>query len=261
MSPIDPPPPNTPPPPSSPEGSPATTGGFDVGDAFRWGWKKFQANAATLVVGTLVFAAIAAVLYILGALIIGAIFGSGVSVGPVTVDGTGNITGGGVESRGFIFSIFLTALGGFVASLAIYILAANYVRVLLRIADGQSPEIGEFFKFERVEKSVILGLILAVGSLIGTVLCYFPAIIWGFLTTYSLFFLVDKTEEPVDAVKSSISFTTGDLGTLILVYLAVLATVFVGALACGIGLLVAVPVAGLMYTYTYRSLSGGTVAA
>lgn len=263
MSPTDPPPPNFPPPPPSDPGPgvPPTSGGFNVGEAFSWAWKKFQANAATLVVGTLILAVVAAVLYFVGALIIGAIFGSGVSVDPVTLDDSGNITGGGVESRGFFISLLLSALGGFVASVAVYILAASYVRVLLRIADGESPEIGEFFKFERIDKTVILGLILAVGSLIGTVLCYFPALIWGFLTAFALYFLVDKNEEPVDAVKSSISLTTGNVGTLILVYLAALATVFVGAVACGVGLLVAAPVAGLVYAYTFRSLSGGRVAA
>lgn len=293
MSPIEPPPPNQPPtppggggygsqppagppggggygsePPAGPPGGygsqppaggpPPSGGSFSVGDAFGWAWKKFQANAATLIVGTLLVAIVGFVLYFAGTMIISAIFGSGVD--PIEVDPeTGNITGG--AGRGFFAALVLTALGGFIASLAVYIFLASYVKVLLRIADGEKPEIGDFFKFERIDKSVILGLILAIGSLIGTILCYFPALIWGFLTAYALFFLVDKKEEPVDAVKSSISFTRKDLGTMILVYLAVLATIFVGAIACGIGLLVAGPVAGLIYTYTYRTLNGGTVTA
>jgi uncharacterized membrane protein len=38
------------------------------------------------------------------------------------------------------------------------------------------------------------------------------------------------------------------------------AVVFVGALLCGVGLLVAVPLAALIVVYTYRSLNGGYVA-
>jgi uncharacterized membrane protein len=39
-----------------------------------------------------------------------------------------------------------------------------------------------------------------------------------------------------------------------------MATIFVGALACGVGLLVAAPVVALILTYAYRKLSGGQVA-
>jgi uncharacterized membrane protein len=38
------------------------------------------------------------------------------------------------------------------------------------------------------------------------------------------------------------------------------ATVFVGALLCGVGLIVAVPVAALILVYAWRRLSGGQVA-
>jgi uncharacterized membrane protein len=35
----------------------------------------------------------------------------------------------------------------------------------------------------------------------------------------------------------------------------------VGFFACGVGLLVAAPVAGLILVYTYRRLTGGPIAA
>ena len=43
-------------------------------------------------------------------------------------------------------------------------------------------------------------------------------------------------------------------------WLAWIATVFVGALLCGVGLIVAVPVAALILVYAWRRLTGGQVA-
>ena len=42
--------------------------------------------------------------------------------------------------------------------------------------------------------------------------------------------------------------------------LVIYAIAMVGALACGIGLIVAIPVAALFLVYTYRKLTGGQVA-
>jgi uncharacterized membrane protein len=47
---------------------------------------------------------------------------------------------------------------------------------------------------------------------------------------------------------------------VILALLVIYAIVAVGALVCGIGLIVALPVAGLFLVYTYRKLTGGHVA-
>ncbi len=47
---------------------------------------------------------------------------------------------------------------------------------------------------------------------------------------------------------------------MILALLVIYAILFVGALACGIGLIVAMPVASLFLVYTYRKLTGGQVA-
>ena len=47
---------------------------------------------------------------------------------------------------------------------------------------------------------------------------------------------------------------------MLLAWLTSLALLFIGALLCGVGLLVTAPLAYLFLVYTYRKLSGGSVA-
>jgi uncharacterized membrane protein len=51
-----------------------------------------------------------------------------------------------------------------------------------------------------------------------------------------------------------------NFGPVILAWLIIGVIVTVGALLCGIGVLVAVPVAALFLVHTYRSLGSGQVA-
>ncbi|MBV9723370.1 MAG: hypothetical protein JO082_15820, partial [Mycobacterium sp.] len=46
----------------------------------------------------------------------------------------------------------------------------------------------------------------------------------------------------------------------LLFYLVFLLVLIVGAFLCGVGLIVAAPVALLLLVYTYRRLSGGAIA-
>lgn len=107
---------------------------------------------------------------------------------------------------------------------------------------------------------VVVGLLLAVGIAIGYVLCFIPAIIFGFLRQYTMFFVVDQRMKAVDAIKASIAFTRAHLAATLVFYLLASVTIFVGALLCGLGLLVAGPVVIVGSAYTYRVLNGHQVS-
>ena len=62
------------------------------------------------------------------------------------------------------------------------------------------------------------------------------------------------------ALKAVIWITKANLGQTALAWLISLCLMVLGALLCGVGLLVAAPVASLFLVYTYRRLGGGTVA-
>ena len=82
-----------------------------------------------------------------------------------------------------------------------------------------------------------------------------------FLTSFTLHFIIDKDMGAIDAIKASISFVMANIGTLIVLLPGLIAAYIVGALLCGVGLLVAIPVVVIATAYAYRTLQGEQVAA
>jgi uncharacterized membrane protein len=65
----------------------------------------------------------------------------------------------------------------------------------------------------------------------------------------------------MDAVRASFRTTSSNVGQLLPFAIVVFLVYIVGAIACGVGLLVSAPVALLAITYAFRRLHGQSVAA
>ena len=72
--------------------------------------------------------------------------------------------------------------------------------------------------------------------------------------------IVDRGLSPVDGIRSSLDIVKRNFGQTLLFWLTSTAITVVGALLCGVGLLVAAPLSYLLQVYAYRKLSGGVVA-
>jgi uncharacterized membrane protein len=72
-------------------------------------------------------------------------------------------------------------------------------------------------------------------------------------------FVIDRSLSPVDAIKASIATSRANVGPALLSWLVQYAAIVVGEFACGVGIVVALPVSLLIQVYTYRKLSGGQV--
>ena len=108
---------------------------------------------------------------------------------------------------------------------------------------------------------IIASLVTGIATFVGLVLCVIPGLLVMFFTSYTLYFLMDREElGAIDAIKASFEFTKKHAGNVILWFLVSIAAWFVGALLCGIGLIVAVPVVLIGTAYTYKTLNGETVA-
>ena len=150
-----------------------------------------------------------------------------------------------------VILLFSVVVGQFVG--------AAIVRGGLDVADGKPVTMSSIWQgWDRVQV-ILAGVLVGLGIAIGYVLCFIPAIIFGFLAQYTLFFVVDQKMKAWDALMASINFTRTHLGETIVFYLLSALAIFVGALLCGLGLLVAVPVVIIGTAYTYRILNGQTV--
>jgi uncharacterized membrane protein len=84
--------------------------------------------------------------------------------------------------------------------------------------------------------------------------------VFSFFALFTIAFATDRGLPAIEALKASFDTVRSNAGSTLLSWLVQFAIVLVGALLCGIGLVVAAPVALLIQVYTYRRLSGGSVA-
>jgi uncharacterized membrane protein len=250
-------------PPPAPAGypQPSAGGGYgqpqvNVGEAFSWAWNKFTSNAAALIVPTLVYALIVGALY-------GIVYGLAFALAPDNVT-TYDSYGGGFEysaSSSFgIASIAVLIIGFIILLVVIAAIQSAYLAGVLDIANGQPVTIGSFFKPRMVGSVVIATVLIAIASIIGS-FCFILGIVISIFTLFATVAIVDRNLSPIDGIKASIDITKANFVQVLLTWLIAGVIALVGALVCGIGLIVALPVAALYVVYAYRRLTGGQIAA
>ncbi len=82
-----------------------------------------------------------------------------------------------------------------------------------------------------------------------------------FLTWWTLQFVIDQNEDAITGIKSSFRVISQNVGPVLLLALALVGINIVGAILCGVGLLVSIPITIIASTYAYRVLTGRYVAA
>jgi uncharacterized membrane protein len=252
-------PPPPPPPPATAYGQPAVagSGSFSVGEAFNWGWAKFQQNAGVIIIASLIYVVAIAVVYLLWFLLAQGLF---ISTSTITVDQTtGQITTSG--GTGFFMSLLFSALSAGIFFVLFAFLQAAIIRGALAIADGKKLELGMMFKTDDLGVVLVAALIVGALSVVGVLACYVGTIVVSFFTAFYLFFVLDKKQGAWESVKSSFNLVSKNIGNVVVLIIGVFVAYFIGAILCGIGLIVTAPVALLAMTYGFRRLQGEPIAA
>ncbi|ORB06528.1 hypothetical protein BST30_10680 [Mycobacterium mantenii] len=163
---------------------------------------------------------------------------------------TANLNGGGLA---------LLILGYLVAYVVGAFAQSAFLSGCLDLADGRPVTIGSFFKPRNFAMVFLAALLVGVLTSIASALCFLPGLILGIFAQFTIPYAIDRSQQPIKALSSSFSTVTANFGNALLVWLVEVAVFLVGALACGVGLLVGAPVAALVGIYAYRKLSGGHV--
>jgi len=233
-----PPPPPPPPPGGGPYGQPASNP-YSASDAWSFGWRHFTASPWKLLVPTLVIGIVVLVIsFLVRLIIVDGMTNSGSSLGTV---------------------LLAAAIAGGITSLITQVLAAGLYKGGADVADGRDVQLGGLFEGWDKVQVIVAALIIGVLTLIGTLLCYFPALIVAYFTQFTLLFIVDKHMSATDAIRASFQLCVNNLGATILWFLLALVTIIVGAILCLVGELVAIPVVLVGLAYTYRRLQGEPV--
>jgi uncharacterized membrane protein len=227
-------------PPDNPYGQPGPST-YSPTDAVSYGWNKFKASPSTLLVPTLVIVVVVIVISVVIRLIV---------VGGMTDSGSGLGT-----------VLLAVAIASAITSLISQVLAAGLYKGGLSVTDGQTFTFGGLFEGWDKMQVVLAAVIIGVLTLIGTILCYLPALLVGYFTQFTLLFIIDKNMSATDAIQASFRLCLDNLGPTILWSLLAIVCVIVGAIVCLVGLLVAVPVVLVGLAYTYRRLQDQPVSA
>lgn len=227
---------------------------FSVGSAFGYGWNKFKANLGPILIAALAMFAVVATIQIMQAVVT-----SGNEIKFEVDADTGQLTStsGGMLGGSILASLFFGGLS-FLAQLVIQ---SGIIKGSLDLTRGKSISLGSMFSGFDFVQVIVASLIIAAATIIGLVACVLPGLAVMFFSAFTLYFIIDKQMPAIAAIKASISFVMANAGTLIVFFLASIAAYIVGALLCGVGLLVAIPVVVIAQAYAYRTLQGEQVAA
>lgn len=237
------PPQHLPPPPPTgfgPGGAPS--GEYSPTDAIAYGWRKFKAHAGPIIAFVVIGFVALVVVSIMLALLTGGLDRAMAFESPTVADRMVDLA-----------TQFLSLVVG-----------AAIIRATLAIVDGRDLQLAEFFRLEQMGQVVIAALLLSMAGLIVLfipLLGFLLNIAISFLGQFVMFFILDDGEQAIDAIMSSVNFTIANIGPLVLFLVLGVLVVIAGALACGIGLIVAVPVVAIAQAYTFRRLRGQPVAA
>jgi uncharacterized membrane protein len=237
--------------PADPYGVPADGTPYRATEAIAYGWQKFKERPSTLLVPMIV----ALVVLVAVGLIFSFVAGGGF-FGTTTCD-TSKINGQVSQSCGQPFwrQLLGAGLGAALISLVAQIMLAGIYRGALLVMDGEGFSVGQLFEGYNKMQVVFAAIFIAVATGIATVLCFLPGVLIAFLTSYTLFFIVDQQLEAAEAIAASVKMVWHNFGHALLYFILAAICVAIGFIALVVGLLVAVPVVVFGAAYTYRKLA------
>ena len=228
-------------------------------DALGYGWKKFFASPGTLLIPILVVGVALLVFSVIIELLIGATLLGNHDCTRTVTNGATTIRLTGECGPNLFVRLLGAAIASAIVVAVVQVLTAGLYKGATHVTDGKPFSVGQIFDGWDKAQVAIAALIIAAATFVGTLLCYLPGLIVGFLTGYTLLFIVDKQMTAVDAIKASVSFVWSNLGNTLLFWILGLLALAVGAIICFVGLLVAAPVVLIGLAYTYRRLQNEPV--
>lgn len=200
---------------------------FSIGDAIRFGWETFKKYPWFFIIAALVVAVVTSQIRVEQRV--------GEPISPETA-----LLGSIIGIISFLVNTFVT-MGVF--------------NVSLKFADGQQGEAADFISaYPRYFTFLGASILYSIAVAIGTILFIIPGIIIGVRLQFFGFFILDQGAGVTEALQRSWEATRGVGWQVFFFDLALLGIIILGALALGVGLLIAVPVTWLALAYVYRRL-------
>ncbi|MEO8108086.1 MAG: hypothetical protein ABI720_12290, partial [Actinomycetes bacterium] len=161
----------------------------------------------------------------------------------------------------FMDSLLLQFVWNIVTIGVSLIVAMGLIRAGLAVVDGRTPEVGMLFHTDNFVPYLVASILVGLSVGIGLIFCIIPGLILGFLFAFYGYAIVDgRVDDGIEAMKTSWSLVSSNVGQLLLLFILVILINIGGALLCGIGLLFTYPLTAIAIAYAWRRVSGGSVA-
>ena len=255
------PPGGTPPPPASPYGAAPGYGApvpggpgtpFSVGESFSWAWSQFKANPGPMILPGVIMAVVALVFWGL------AYWAFSSASDTVTTynyeDGysTSASLGGGAVAG--------LTVGYILGLLVLLYIEASILSGAVRVANGEAVTAQSFLVPIRFGPVIGTAILVAIITGVASLCVGVGGLIAGFFLQFAVLATISEGKSPGEALTRSFRITTNRIGDSILTLIVVWLTNFVGALLCGIGLIVSAPLAALFQVHAYRRIVGEPIA-
>lgn len=214
---------------------------LDAGDVISASWDIYKREMGLCIGGTVVV------------VILGLVAG-------LVLEGVERVMLAGAQGN---LSLVLVVL---LASMTAGLFVQSYLQLglhilFLKVARGQRAEIGDVFTggpyLLRMVGNSILFLIMLV---LGLFACIVPGIIVALMFWPFVYVLVDRNPPGAGALSEAREITEGNWGAVVLLYLAMLGFIVLGLLACGVGVIFALPLTILMFAVAYAKMAGHRTA-
>lgn len=144
--------------------------------------------------------------------------------------------------------LFVTALGVF--------LQIGQAKVILNCCRGQPAAFGDVFSGgDRFWPTVGISFLLGILWLLGFLLLIVPGVILMLMFWPAYYLVIDRRTPVFASFDVARSITSGNKGTMIVIWLACMGFMILGALACCVGLLFAAPLVATTFTVAYLMMS------
>lgn len=223
------------------------SGPFGVGEALSYGWNRFTGNWLFWV------------LFVLLTFAVGAIFNAG-SIGDYQEINEAAMRGD-ISTGAAVGVNFGSSLLGLVGSLLSSVLGALGINAALREVSGEKATWGTLFQVNSYGMIILTALLLLAAGIVGIFTCGIGLIALAIFAPFTYHNVVDKGMNAWEAFTSSFRLVGQNFGAVFLLELALLGINIVGAILCGLGLFITIPLSLVALAFAFRRLTGGPVAA
>ncbi|AEF39331.1 hypothetical protein [Hoyosella subflava] len=208
---------------------------FDIGDALRFAWNKYVNNVGAWI----------------GFLLLSLVFGLMVAFPASMIF----LAPAGEPDRNPLLVVSLAAVGIAIIVAVLIVLSAAIVRGALDESADERPALRDFLRLTNISQILLATVTVAALTLAGLLLCVVPGLIVGFLSMFTVHFVVDQNQNAIEALKSSWRTVIDNVGPLLLLTVACYLIVVLGTVVI-VGFLITIPVSAIALAYAYRRVTG-----